>query len=155
MIELRLVEGLTAMDESWYVTPPACFTRTGPIHMETSPLEDLLIEHPSMSVYRATAAPPIVPDTPPPTPDAPDVEQDEPERRVHEKPPKPVVAPSRRSRDANRIQPAPRRPSVRETRAAVRVDDNVHLTQIRSAQKVHIIILQFVWLFFVFNFSIF
>ncbi|XP_014205933.1 uncharacterized protein LOC106637583 [Copidosoma floridanum] len=39
------------MDESWYVTPPACFTRPGPVHVETSPLENLLIEHPSMSVY--------------------------------------------------------------------------------------------------------
>lgn len=41
------------MDESWYVTPPACFTQPGPVHVETSPLEDLLIEHPSMSVYRS------------------------------------------------------------------------------------------------------
>ncbi|KAJ8684274.1 hypothetical protein QAD02_020066 [Eretmocerus hayati] len=41
------------MDESWYVTPPACFTQPGPVHVESSPLEDLLIEHPSMSVYRA------------------------------------------------------------------------------------------------------
>ena len=52
------------LDESWYVTPPACFTRAGPVHVETSSLEDLLIEHPSMSVYRATV-PPIVPDSPP------------------------------------------------------------------------------------------
>lgn len=64
------VETTTALEESWYVTPPACFTRAGPIHVETSPLEDLLIEHPSMSVYRA-AAPPGTPDTPPPTPDNP------------------------------------------------------------------------------------
>ncbi|XP_072400062.1 uncharacterized protein TP53INP isoform X1 [Diabrotica undecimpunctata] len=39
------------MEESWFVTPPPCFTSEGPIHMETSPLENLLIEHPSMSVY--------------------------------------------------------------------------------------------------------
>lgn len=39
------------MEESWFVTPPPCFTSAGPIHMETSPLENLLIEHPSMSVY--------------------------------------------------------------------------------------------------------
>lgn len=39
------------MDESWFVTPPPCFTSTGPIQMRTSPLENLLIEHPSMSVY--------------------------------------------------------------------------------------------------------
>lgn len=39
------------MEESWFLTPPPCFTSAGPIHMETSPLENLLIEHPSMSVY--------------------------------------------------------------------------------------------------------
>lgn len=42
----------TSMEESWFVTPPPCFTSAGPIHMETSPLENLLIEHPSMSVYQ-------------------------------------------------------------------------------------------------------
>lgn len=42
----------TMMDESWFVTPPPCFTSAGPVHMETSPLENLLIEHPSMSVYQ-------------------------------------------------------------------------------------------------------
>lgn len=35
-----------SMEESWFVTPPPCFTSTGPINMETSPLENLLIEHP-------------------------------------------------------------------------------------------------------------
>lgn len=39
------------MEDSWFITPPPCFTSAGPIHMETSPLENLLIEHPSMSVY--------------------------------------------------------------------------------------------------------
>lgn len=40
------------MDGSWYVTPPPCFTAsTGPVALETSPMENLLIEHPSMSVY--------------------------------------------------------------------------------------------------------
>ncbi|XP_051515841.1 tumor protein p53-inducible nuclear protein 2 isoform X2 [Myxocyprinus asiaticus] len=39
-----------SMDESWFVTPPPCFTAEGAT-AETSPLEDLLIEHPSMSVY--------------------------------------------------------------------------------------------------------
>ncbi|XP_070576232.1 tumor protein p53-inducible nuclear protein 2-like [Ptychodera flava] len=40
-------------EESWFVTPPPCFTAGGhsPIHLEQNPLEDLLIEHPSMSVY--------------------------------------------------------------------------------------------------------
>lgn len=44
--------GRSSLEESWYVTPPPCFTSTGPINMATSPLENLLIEHPSMSVYR-------------------------------------------------------------------------------------------------------
>ncbi|BET00574.1 tumor protein p53 inducible nuclear protein 2 [Nesidiocoris tenuis] len=39
------------LEESWFVTPPPCFTSTGPVTLETSPLENLLIEHPSMSVY--------------------------------------------------------------------------------------------------------
>uniref|UniRef100_A0A8C8SKD6 Tumor protein p53 inducible nuclear protein 2 n=1 Tax=Pelusios castaneus TaxID=367368 RepID=A0A8C8SKD6_9SAUR len=41
------------MDESWFVTPPPCFTAEGPspFRVESSPMEDLLIEHPSMSVY--------------------------------------------------------------------------------------------------------
>lgn len=42
---------MSNMEESWFLTPPPCFTSAGPIHMETSPLENLLIEHPSMSVY--------------------------------------------------------------------------------------------------------
>lgn len=42
-----------SMDESWFVTPPPCFTSTGPIQIQTSPLENLLIEHPSMSVYHS------------------------------------------------------------------------------------------------------
>lgn len=40
-----------SMEESWFVTPPPCFTSSGPVVIETSPLENLLIEHPSMSVY--------------------------------------------------------------------------------------------------------
>ncbi|NWI08969.1 T53I2 protein, partial [Crypturellus soui] len=41
------------MDESWFVTPPPCFTAEGPglDSVESNPMEDLLIEHPSMSVY--------------------------------------------------------------------------------------------------------
>ncbi|XP_066558531.1 tumor protein p53-inducible nuclear protein 2 isoform X1 [Amia ocellicauda] len=41
------------MDESWFVTPPPCFTAEGATP-EASPMEDLLIEHPSMSVYVST-----------------------------------------------------------------------------------------------------
>ncbi|XP_066527184.1 tumor protein p53-inducible nuclear protein 2 isoform X2 [Hoplias malabaricus] len=44
----RLERG--SMDESWFVTPPPCFTAEGAA-AEASPMEDLLIEHPSMSVY--------------------------------------------------------------------------------------------------------
>ena len=37
------------------VTPPPCFTAGGssPQQLATSPMEDLLIEHPSMSVYHS------------------------------------------------------------------------------------------------------
>ncbi|NXW65311.1 T53I2 protein, partial [Eurystomus gularis] len=45
--------GPCLMDESWFVTPPPCFTAEGPgpDGVGSSPMEDLLIEHPSMSVY--------------------------------------------------------------------------------------------------------
>ncbi|XP_073535758.1 tumor protein p53-inducible nuclear protein 1 [Phyllobates terribilis] len=41
------------LEESWFVTPPPCFTagELATTEVETSPLENLLIEHPSMSVY--------------------------------------------------------------------------------------------------------
>lgn len=38
------------ISESWYVTPPSCFEGS-PVEVEANPFEDLLIEHPSMSVY--------------------------------------------------------------------------------------------------------
>lgn len=45
------------LDESWFITPPPCFTAAGPaLAVETSPLENLLIEHPSMSVYAVHSA---------------------------------------------------------------------------------------------------
>ncbi|XP_028327232.1 tumor protein p53-inducible nuclear protein 1 [Gouania willdenowi] len=42
-----------SLQESWFLTPPPCFTGSNslPILVDTSPLENLLIEHPSMSVY--------------------------------------------------------------------------------------------------------
>ncbi|XP_037334004.2 tumor protein p53-inducible nuclear protein 2 isoform X2 [Pungitius pungitius] len=46
----RAGPGRGCMDESWFVTPPPCFTAEGAT-AEASPMEDLLIEHPSMSVY--------------------------------------------------------------------------------------------------------
>ncbi|XP_030072669.1 tumor protein p53-inducible nuclear protein 1 isoform X2 [Microcaecilia unicolor] len=41
------------LEESWFITPPPCFTAGGltTLKVETSPMENLLIEHPSMSVY--------------------------------------------------------------------------------------------------------
>lgn len=39
------------MEEGWLIAPPPCFTLNCPTSLEISPLEDLLIEHPSMSVY--------------------------------------------------------------------------------------------------------
>lgn len=41
-----------SMEECWLVTPPPCFVgNSQPGDVTSSPLEDLLIEHPSMSVY--------------------------------------------------------------------------------------------------------
>ncbi|XP_045611745.1 tumor protein p53-inducible nuclear protein 2 isoform X2 [Procambarus clarkii] len=37
--------------QGWLMTPPPCFTRSQVAPLATSPLENLLIEHPSMSVY--------------------------------------------------------------------------------------------------------
>ncbi|XP_073841814.1 tumor protein p53 inducible nuclear protein isoform X1 [Musca autumnalis] len=48
-----IMGNVKSMDESWFVTPPPCFTSIGPINMEASPYENLLIEHPSMSVYHS------------------------------------------------------------------------------------------------------
>lgn len=45
------------MEGSWFVTPPPCFTRPNTFMMESSPLEDALIEHPSISVYSPRSAP--------------------------------------------------------------------------------------------------
>ncbi|XP_001623518.2 tumor protein p53-inducible nuclear protein 2 [Nematostella vectensis] len=42
-----------SVEESWYVTPPSCFESRDNFSgvLESNPMEDLLIEHPSMSVY--------------------------------------------------------------------------------------------------------
>nr|XP_057909935.1 tumor protein p53-inducible nuclear protein 1 [Doryrhamphus excisus] len=52
---------MSSMEESWFVTPPPCFTgrSSQPVLVETSPLENLLIEHPSMSVYAHHSPPRI------------------------------------------------------------------------------------------------
>lgn len=140
----RAVEGATALEESWYVTPPACFTRAGPVNVETSPLEDLLIEHPSMSVYRATASP-VAPDTPPPTPDAPEVQdvddvlQDLAADRAS---PASTAAspaePAPRTRN-ERTAATPSRPAIHDGRPAVdRSRTEKRIVQLRSsAQKVY------------------
>lgn len=53
-----------SLEESWFVTPPPCFTGRGSQHvLETSPLENLLIEHPSMSVYAYHSPPRLTLDT--------------------------------------------------------------------------------------------
>ena len=47
------------MEESWFVTPPPCFNSLShPVIIEETPLENLLIEHPSMSVF-GPSLPPI------------------------------------------------------------------------------------------------
>lgn len=46
-----------SMEDSWFITPPPSFTSAGPIQLETSPFENLLIEHPSMSVYNQHSHP--------------------------------------------------------------------------------------------------
>jgi len=61
------------MEESWFLTPPPCFTSAAPSGLETSPLENLLIEHPSMSVYHKrgrarSASPPHPAPAPAPAP---------------------------------------------------------------------------------------
>ncbi|XP_047502684.1 tumor protein p53-inducible nuclear protein 2-like isoform X2 [Penaeus chinensis] len=47
-----------AATQEWLMTPPPCFTRSQTAPLASSPLENLLIEHPSMSVYlpRPTSA---------------------------------------------------------------------------------------------------
>ncbi|XP_050520504.1 uncharacterized protein LOC126893965 isoform X2 [Daktulosphaira vitifoliae] len=49
-------------EEGWFVTPPPCFTSVGPSDMETTPLENLLIEHPSMSVYHSPTVSSVLPE---------------------------------------------------------------------------------------------
>lgn len=51
--EVSKLKAQVQLEESWYVTPPPCFEASGlsPEVLEASPMEDLLIEHPSMSVY--------------------------------------------------------------------------------------------------------
>ncbi|XP_033117164.1 tumor protein p53-inducible nuclear protein 1-like [Anneissia japonica] len=43
-------------EESWFMTPPPCFNAGSPGHIATSPMENLLIEHPSMSVYHSSTS---------------------------------------------------------------------------------------------------
>ncbi|XP_071957733.1 uncharacterized protein [Antedon mediterranea] len=44
------------VEESWFMTPPPCFNAGSPGHIATSPMENLLIEHPSMSVYHSSSS---------------------------------------------------------------------------------------------------
>lgn len=45
---------VSGLEESWLVTPPQCFNskRRRNKNAKTSPMENLLIEHPSMSIYQ-------------------------------------------------------------------------------------------------------
>lgn len=146
----RTVEGTPALDESWYVTPPACFTRAGPVNVETSPLEDLLIEHPSMSVYRTTASS-VAPDTPPPTPDALEEPEEDEKKSSPSSHPVPRTSSTRPTTTpppfeeratsgpvAAQEPPQSRRPAIhdgRPTRRAI-CAEKLRTVQIRSAQKV-------------------
>ena len=53
--DISTLPDMACSGESWLVTPPPCFTAGGRSEerMEASPMENLLIEHPSMSVYSA------------------------------------------------------------------------------------------------------
>ncbi|XP_030750390.1 tumor protein p53-inducible nuclear protein 1 [Sitophilus oryzae] len=77
----------SAMDESWFVTPPPCFSsQTGPVQLVTSPLENLLIEHPSMSVYvRNGSRHPLI-RTPSPSDIADEEEDDDVEEEIELEP---------------------------------------------------------------------
>lgn len=112
------------------------------MNVETSPLEDLLIEHPSMSVYRATASP-VAPETPPPTPDAsedvvvgeddvlPDLVSSAPDTAATVAPPE---RSSRRSEDER--QATRRRPAIHDGRPAVdRARTEKRIAQLRSASQ--------------------
>ncbi|XP_043515677.1 tumor protein p53-inducible nuclear protein 2 isoform X6 [Frieseomelitta varia] len=143
-LDSNLGEGASALEESWYLTPPPCFTRAGPVNVETSPLEDLLIEHPSMSVYRATASP-VAPETPPPTPDAPDERNVEENVVLRDVVPGASVAmatqalPERRNPRRSQIaEQEDRRPSIHDGRPPADRSRTTEqrIAQLRSAQKV-------------------
>ncbi|XP_033209611.1 tumor protein p53-inducible nuclear protein 2 [Belonocnema kinseyi] len=131
----RSVEGISSLDESWYVTPPACFTRASPVHLETSPLEDLLIEHPSMSVYRA-AGPPIIPDTPPPTPDtSEEIDLSVTSILVAQAPRIFSKKNLEQGANLNKNIEMPRRPSIHDYEESPS-EKNVEIVHLRSAQKI-------------------
>jgi len=49
-----------SMEECWLVTPPPCFVGNSEQAITAGPLEDLLIEHPSMSVYNPRNRQPVM-----------------------------------------------------------------------------------------------
>uniref|UniRef100_A0A3Q0QVC3 Tumor protein p53 inducible nuclear protein 1 n=1 Tax=Amphilophus citrinellus TaxID=61819 RepID=A0A3Q0QVC3_AMPCI len=65
-----------SLQESWFLTPPPCFTARSifPIVLEPSPLENLLIEHPSMSVYTHHSIPRLNLKPLPPSSDEPELD---------------------------------------------------------------------------------
>ncbi|XP_076183579.1 tumor protein p53 inducible nuclear protein isoform X2 [Ptiloglossa arizonensis] len=134
----RAVEGATTLEESWYVTPPPCFTRAEPVNVETSPLENLLIEHPSMSVYRVTASP-IAPDTPPPTPDAMenrDFEEDVLPPLVTDAPPVTTLQRNPIRTVNDHVIPGPSIHDGRPVAGRVRAEKAILQNRMRSAQKI-------------------
>lgn len=119
-----------SFEESWFLTPPPCFTSEGPIHMETSPLENLLIEHPSMSVYQHSSSHYSLPPQPrrsgslPPSSPASRSSGDE-ETSIREQR---IPAP----REERVVQPTPRRQAI----YSLQQQQERQCLQIRSAQKI-------------------
>ena len=141
------------MDESWYVTPPACFTQAGPVHVETSPMENLLIEHPSMSVYRSAGQPPSLKPLKHKLPHRSNNNKNNNNKQVvaSSKPQRPPLQ-RRQDNESNKrekrphpgsdheiqpVNPSRRPASLRDLRAQ-RNDENLRIVQVRSAQKVRV-----------------
>ncbi|CAI9154560.1 unnamed protein product [Rangifer tarandus platyrhynchus] len=101
------------MDESWFVTPPACFTAEGPglgpARLQSSPLEDLLIEHPSMSVYVTGSTIVLEPGPPSPHPEDDDAAQPDRDSSDGE-----LAPPRREPRALHHAAPLPARAALLE-----------------------------------------
>lgn len=109
------------LEESWFLTPPPCFTSTPPSGLESSPLENLLIEHPSMSVYHRarSASPPLT--SPLPSP---------PAHQTNHRHPLVSVPPSRTS------PPPAQQPQQRHPLLPVPEQLALHCLELKAASKV-------------------